>query len=93
MFDDLIYECKTKIRMSHDSEHSDFDDEIRWLIKAALKDLEKAGINKTDIEDPLIRQAVKTYVAANFGEPDNYEELNNSYETQKGSLQTYGDYK
>ena len=64
MYENLIYECQTKIRMSH-----------------------------SDIDDPLIRQAVKTYVAMNFGQPDNYEQLLSSYNSQKGSLQTYSDYK
>lgn len=93
MYEKLIYECETKIRMSHSAENSEFADEIRGLIEAALKDLQKNGINKTDIDDPLIRQAVKTYVAMNFGEPDNYEQLLSSYNSQKGSLQTYSDYK
>lgn len=93
VYEELIYECETKIRISHDDSNSDFADEIRGLIEAALKDLQKAGIRKTDIEDPLIRQAVKTYVAKNFGNPDNYDQLNDAYNSQKGSLQTYHDYK
>lgn len=93
MYEKLIYECQTKIRISHDESNSDFADEIRGLIKAALKDLQKAGIKKTDIDDPLIQQAVKTYVAKNFGNPDNYDQLDESYNSQKGSLQTYQDYK
>lgn len=93
MYESLIYRFKTRLRMSQDSQNDEFNSEIEDLIASALKDLEKAGIKKLDPNDPLIRQAVATYVKANFGQPDNYAELKAAYDEQKGSLQTYSEYK
>lgn len=92
MYESLIYRFKTRLRMSQDSQNDEFNSEIEDLIASALKDLEKAGIKKLDPNDPLIRQAVATYVKANF-QPDNYAELKAAYDEQKGSLQTYSEYK
>lgn len=64
-----------------------YDEELQSLIDAALADLGLAGVDSSLITDPLIIQAVKTYVRANFKNPDNYDRLIASYESQKGSLQ------
>lgn len=65
----------------------DFDNEISDLIQAALYDLETNGVdalNKQD--DPLVKQAVKTYCRAHFHSPADYDRLLAAYEEQKGHL-------
>lgn len=64
-----------------------YDTELLELIDAALADLGLVGVDSSLITDPLIIQAVKTYVCANFKKPSNYEQLLASYESQKGQLQ------
>ena len=65
-----------------------FDDEIQDLIAAAYADLGIAGVQTTKKEDPLIKRAVITYCKANFGDNDDSERLQKSYDTQKGQLMT-----
>ena len=46
-----------------------------------------AGITNAQTEsNALIKRAIKTYVAANFGAPENYQQLLDSYEMQKKQL-------
>lgn len=65
----------------------DFNDEISDLIQAALYDLKTNGVKALDMQDdPLIIQAVKTYVRAHFHSPADYDHLLAAYEEQKGHL-------
>lgn len=64
-----------------------YDEELTDLIAAAVMDLQIAGITEYAENDPLVLQAVKTYVRAHFKSPDNYDQLLASYESQKGALQ------
>lgn len=64
-----------------------YDDEIQALINAAYADLGIAGIHDLDY-DPLVVQAVKTYVRMNFGSPSDYDRLKRSYDEQKAQMQT-----
>lgn len=65
----------------------EYEDEIQDLIDAAKADLGIAGVTQNTVEsDALIKRAIKTYVAANFGAPENYQQLLASYEMQKGQL-------
>ena len=63
-----------------------FDSEISDLIKAAEADLGVAGVTMVDESDPLISRAVITYCKMNFGEPDQYDRLKESYDEQKAQL-------
>lgn len=71
-----------------------FDDELLDLIKAGIQDVKLVGcdfpvINEASdvvINDPLVKRAVITYVKCNFGEPDKYNELRDSYDNQKAQL-------
>ena len=66
---------------------TEYEDEIQDLIDAAKADLGIAGVTKANVEtDALVKKAIKTYVAANFGAPENYQQLRDSYETQKKQL-------
>lgn len=66
---------------------SAYDAEIQDLISAALGDLGIAGVN-TLTQDPLILQAVKTYVRAHFRSPADYDRLKACYDEQKAQLMT-----
>jgi len=70
-----------------------FDDEINDLINACKLDLSISGIKIIDDTDPLIKQAVKTYVKANFGlDNKDGEKYMESYEAIKRHLALCGDY-
>lgn len=70
-----------------------FDDEITDLINACKLDLSISGIKIIADTDPLIKQAVKTYVKANFGlDNKDGEKYMESYEAIKRHLALCGDY-
>lgn len=73
--------------------NSVFDDEITDLINACKLDLSISGIKIIEDTDPLIKQAVKTYVKANFGlDNKDGEKYMESYEAIKRHLALCGDY-
>lgn len=86
---DLLTKVKVAVRRT---DTDAFDPELSGLISACLKDLEIAGIDSTDTDDPLIVRAVCTFCKANFGETDEYEHLKASYDEQKGTLQISSNY-
>lgn len=70
-----------------------YDTELNTLIRAALLDLGVAGVISdvltTSTEaDALVTQAVITYCKANFGLPEDYDRLKQSYDEQKAQLTT-----
>lgn len=81
--DELIAKAKIRIRkMSTDI----LDEDVGQLVEVALADLKRIGVkdfylgrNGRSISDPLIIEAVLLYCQANFGTPDNKEQLVESY--------------
>lgn len=76
-----------------------FDNELGDLIFAGLADLGITDIDANKLvqsgaSDPLIKQAVITYVRMNFGfEADNYyKRLKGSYDEQKAQLAMSSEY-
>lgn len=64
-----------------------YDPEIELLINAACADLGIVGVTATsETTDPLLQQAIITYVRMNFGTPEDYEDLKRSYDEQKAQL-------
>lgn len=54
------------------------DADVQRLVGTALTDLERIGVNSSwlvDVEDPLLIEAVLSYVKANYSIADNYETL------------------
>lgn len=80
--DTLLAKVKVALRIVTE----DFDGELTDLISAALLDMNLAGVSETDITDPLIIRAVTTYCKMNFGEPDQYDRLKQSYDEQKAQM-------
>lgn len=69
-----------------------FDDaEVLPLIGACLKELERVGVG-TEIDDPLVIQAVVLYCKANFGFSDDQERYQKAYEALRDSMALSGDY-
>lgn len=58
------------------------DSDIRQLIEAAAADLERIGVKKEylDCSDSLIREAVLTFVNANYGSNPDSEKLMRAYD-------------
>ncbi len=81
----MLTAVKLALRISTNA----YDDEIQALIDAAYLDLGIAGVDARSIEqDPLVVQAVKTYVRMSFGSPSDYDRLKRSYDEQKAQMQT-----
>lgn len=85
----MLQAVKLALRVVTDA----YDNEITALINSAISDI---GITGTDSEslvnDPLVTQAIKTYVRLNFGSPSDYDRLKRSYDEQKAQLQTCSGY-
>lgn len=70
-----------------------YDDEISRLIEAACADLGVVGVSAdSSTTDPLLMQAIITYVRLHFGTPSDYDKLRQSYDEQKGQLITCAGY-
>ena len=80
----LINAAKLANRMTT----NDFDSEVERLLNAAFLDLGVAGVVISTELDPLVKQAAITYFLLHFGEPENYDRLERSYNEQKAQLAT-----
>lgn len=94
----MLAEVKMALRITTTA----YDPEIARLILAAVGDLgivdvEAAGVNlsiasdgtvtdSSTITDQLLIRAIITYVRLNFGSPDDYDRLYQSYWEQKAQL-------
>lgn len=64
-----------------------YDTIITMLINAACADLGLVDVEvNSSSTDPLLQQAVITYVRMNFGTPEDYDDLKKSYDEQKAQL-------
>lgn len=85
----------SKVKLAMGITVNAYDSEIADLIQAALGDLGIAGVDSSLEYDPLILQAVKTYVRAHFRSPADYDRLKAAYDEQKAQLKVatmYTDY-
>lgn len=73
---------KLALRITTDA----FDTELNLLIAAAQTDLGIAGVTLPAELDPICQKAIITYCKMNFGEPDEYDRLKDSYDEQKAQL-------
>lgn len=70
-----------------------YDGEITRLLQAACGDLGIVDVTATmDTTDPLLIQAMITYVRLHFGTPEDTEYLSKSYDEQKAQLISNRDY-
>jgi hypothetical protein len=77
-----------KVKRALQISYSDFDTTIDDLIDAAVADLGIAGITGESValSDPLVLNAVISYVGMNWSETKDYQRYKDAYETQKGQL-------
>lgn len=79
----MLERVKTALRITTTA----FDSEITDLIGAACGDLGIVGVEAiSTTTDPLLIRAIITYCRANFGAPEEYEQLKASYDEQKAQL-------
>lgn len=84
---DLLTLVKMALRIKTDA----FDEEIDSLIRAALLDLNVAGVEPEEL-DELVRRAICTYCKMNFGLPEDYDRLKLSYDEQKAQMSNATNY-
>ena len=82
-----------KIKLALRIKSKAFDLELLELIESAKIDLKISGVVKANEEDPLIKQAIKTYCKANFGlDNKDSEKYQKSYDMLKQHMSLCGDY-
>lgn len=77
--ENLLNAAKLRVRKTRSNV---LDDDIRQLAEVAVTDLKRIGVSEhflRECEDPLIREAVLTFVNANYGSNPDSEKLMNSY--------------
>lgn len=84
----LINAAKLAARITTD----DYNSEVERLLNAAFLDMGVAGVELPSAIDPLVETAAITYFLLHFGEPDNYDRLERSYNEQKAQLATHTGY-
>ena len=94
----MLKECKLALRITATA----YDGELCSLMDAAAHDLTIAGVvlpgtvafvttnqgitDSSTLTDALCQRAIFTYVRMNFGSPNDYERLKESYNIQKTQL-------
>lgn len=78
----MLDSVKVALRVTTDA----FDTEIQDLIDAAKLDMGLAGVTNTEVTDPLVKKAIITFCRVNFGQPDDYDRLKESYDEQKAQM-------
>ncbi len=77
--EDLLNAAKLRLRKTRSNV---LDDDIKQLAEVAITDLKRIGVSDkflSDCADPIIREAVLTYVNANYGSNPDSEKLMASY--------------
>lgn len=73
--DELLNAAKLRARKTATDA---LDDDVKRHVETVLADLERIGVKSswlTEPDDPLIVEAVLSYVKANYGISDNYDTL------------------
>lgn len=84
----LLPEARKWIRKSA----SNLDAEIQQTVAACMLDLKNAGIVVFRDDDPLLQQAAKLYLKAQFGYDDKSEKWEAAYEHLKAALSLSSEY-
>lgn len=74
------------------SETETSTEEITGLIEAAAADLSRQGVDTIDLDDPLVKQAVKLYCKAHYGYDSNTERFDAAYVSLSAAMSLCGDY-
>ena len=84
----MLNKVKSALRITTDR----LDTEISDLIESAKADLGLVA-EKVEDTDPLTRMAIITYCRLHFGQPDDFDKLERSYNEQKAQLRANPKYK
>jgi len=84
----ILPEAKRWLRRTSNS----LDSEVEQTVAACLMDLSVVGVKNIDAEDPLIQQAAKMYLKANFGYDDHAERWQLFYDNLKRFLSSSSAY-
>lgn len=79
--EELLASIKLRVRKTRSNA---LDEDLKQLAAAAIADLERIGVKKDflkDCSDPLLREAVLTFVNANYGGNPDSEKLMQAYNT------------
>ena len=88
---EYLSDIRLRVRSSVDK----LDGEIKDLILAARADLVRGGLpaRAADEDDPLVKQAISTYVKAEFGlDNDDADKYRASFRSQKIALSMASEY-
>lgn len=85
----LLQQARLWIRKSATA----LDGEIQQTIAAGLLDLQESGVQRLNSDDPLVQQALKLYLKAQFGFSDGSEKFEAAYERLKASMSLSSDYR
>lgn len=77
-----------KAKMARRLSTSAYDTQVGDLLDAALLDMGVAGVEVPSTLDVLVETAAITYFLLHFGQPDDYDRLQKSYDEQKAQLST-----
>lgn len=86
---EFIEEMLDALRVSQTEES---EAEVSSLCQVALADLRRQGVDVIDIDDPLIKQAVKLYCKAHYGYDNNTERFDAAYVSLSAAMSLCGDY-
>ena len=86
--EELLPDAKVWIRKTV----SNLDGEVKQTVAACMLDLKNAGIVNFNAKDPLLQQAAKLYLKAQFGYDDKSEKWEAAYEHLKAALSLSSDY-
>ena len=84
----LLPEARLWVRKSKPN----LDGEIKQTVAASMLDLKNSGVVNFNAEDPLLQQAAKLYLKAQFGYDDKSEKWEAAYERLKAALSISSDY-
>ena len=84
----LLRDARLWVRKSS----GNLDTEIRQTTAACLLDLKNAGVVNFRHEDPLLQQAAKLYLKAQFGSNEDSAKWEAAYEHLKAALSLSSDY-
>lgn len=84
----LLPDARLWVRKSADN----LDAEIRQTTAACMLDLKNAGVVNFKPEDPLLQQAAKLYLKAQFGFNEDSAKWEAAYEHLKAALSLSSDY-
>lgn len=78
--EDLLTAAKLRVRKTKSNA---LDEDIKQLAAVAIADMKRIGVSErflSDCSDPLIREAVLTFVNANYGNNPDCEKLLAAYD-------------